>query len=503
MTVAWKGKFPESENPRTVKQPSQLLQQAHFGLKTFWGYDRFRPMQGEIVTTLLQRQDVLVMLPTGAGKSLCFQLPALVQDGLSVVVSPLVALMENQVHALQSRQAPAALLHSEQSREQRQQTLRKLEQGQLKLLYLSPESLLSPIMWQQLLGVSSRLRSLIIDEAHCITQWGSSFRPAYRRLGTVRAALPQNTTDRIAIAAFTATADPITQRDIQQVLGLNKPQIFRSSPYRKNLFLRIVRVWTPAARRDRLQSFIQAQGKTAGLVYTRSRRDSETLATWLQQQGHETAAYHAGLGAQQRRRIEQQWLSGQMPFVICTSAFGMGVDKSNCRWICHFHPPLTLAEYLQEIGRAGRDGQPAQTALLASEPTGLLDPTDKERREGFLKQMRSQNQLAQKLAQKLPHEGYLPDVLKQEPQAELALAILHQQNQLIWVDPFHFRLTKSTLPSSSSEPQTSIEAYLATKQCRWAFLLGAFGFAREAQGLRCENCDRCQNPKTTIKSINR
>jgi ATP-dependent DNA helicase RecQ len=502
MTAAWNGKFPESGDPRTVKQPSQLWLDAHLGLKTFWGYDRFRPMQGEIVTTLLQRQDALVMLPTGAGKSLCFQLPALLQEGLSVVVSPLVALMENQVQALQSRQAPAALLHSEQSREQRQQTLRKLEQGQLKLLYLSPESLLSPAVWQQLLGVSSRLRSLIIDEAHCITQWGSSFRPAYRRLGTVRAALQQNTTDRIAIAAFTATADPITQRDIQQVLGLKKPQIFRSSPYRKNLFLRIVRVWTPAARRDRLQSFIQAQGKTAGLVYTRSRRDSETLATWLQQQGHETAAYHAGLGAQQRRRIEQQWLSGQMPFVICTSAFGMGVDKSNCRWICHFHPPLTLAEYLQEIGRAGRDGQPAQTALLASEPTGLLDPTDKKRREGFLKQMRSQTQLAQKLAQKLPREGYLPDVLKQEPHAELALAILHQQNQLIWVDPFHFRLTQNTPPSSSAEPQTSIEAYLATKQCRWAFLLGAFGFTREAQGLRCENCDRCQNPKTAIKFIN-
>jgi ATP-dependent DNA helicase RecQ len=494
MTVGWNGKFPESGDLRTVKQPSQLWQDARLGLKTFWGYEQFRPLQGEIVTALLQHQDALVMLPTGAGKSLCFQLPALVQDGLSVVVSPLVALMENQVQALQIRQAPAALLHSEQSREQRQQTLQKLAQGQLKLLYLSPESLLSPPLWQQLLEISSRLRSLIIDEAHCITQWGSSFRPAYRRLGTVRSALQQQRAIApIAIAAFTATADPMTQRDIQQVLGLNKPQVFRSSPYRKNLFLRIVRVWTPATRRDRLQSFIQSQGGTAGLVYTRSRRDSETLATWLQQQGHETAAYHAGLSAPQRRRIEQQWLSGQMPFAICTSAFGMGVDKSNVVWICHFHPPLTLAEYLQEIGRAGRDGQPAQTVLLASEPTGLLDPTDKERREGFLKQLRSQTQLAQRLAQKLPREGYLPDVIKQEPQTELALAILHQQNQLIWVDPFHYRLHQSTQPIPSSEPQTSIEAYLATKQCRWAFLLGAFGFAREAQGLRCENCDRCKS----------
>jgi ATP-dependent DNA helicase RecQ len=478
----------------TAKQPSQLLQEAQVGLQKFWGYDQFRPLQGEIVTALLQGQDALVMLPTGAGKSLCFQLPALLQDGLTIVVSPLVALMENQVQALEVRHASVALLHSEQSREQRQKTLHRLDNGQLKLLYLSPESLLSLNLWERLLTLADKIESLVIDEAHCITQWGSSFRPSYRRLGSLRPALLQQSPQskgRIAIAAFTATADPVTQQDIRKVLGLQQPQVFRSSPYRKNLYLKIVRVWTAAGRRDRLKTFIQAQGQTTGLVYTRSRRDSEQLVEWLKQQGLDSAAYHAGLAPQVRRQIEQQWLSGESPFVICTSAFGMGVDKPNVRWVCHFHPPLTLAEYLQEIGRAGRDGQMSQTLLLASERTGLLDPTDRQRRDGFLKKMRSQAQLAQTLAQQLPSEGYLPDVLKQERQAELGLAILHAQGQLTWTDPFHYRLERRVAIGSNAEPQKSIEAYLSVRDCRWQFLLGAFGFGREAQGLRCGGCDRC------------
>lgn len=479
----------------TDYQPSQQWQQAQDELQRVWGYPQFRPLQGEIVVSILQRKDTLVMLPTGAGKSLCFQLPALLQAGLTIVVSPLVALMENQVQALKTRGADAAaLLHSEQSREQRQQTLYKLERGQLRLLYLSPESLLGANLWQRLITPSVKIQTLVIDEAHCITQWGSSFRPAYRRLGSVRSALLQQqpgSEGEIAIAAFTATADLATQQDIRNVLGLKQPQVFRNSPYRKNLHLNILRVWTAASRRDRLNQFIQAQGQTTGLVYTRSRRDSEQLVEWLQIKGLHTTAYHAGLAPQERRHIEQQWLSGEIPFVICTSAFGMGVDKPNVRWVCHFHPPLTLAEYLQEIGRAGRDGQNSQTLLLASEPTGLLDPTDRQRREGFLKTMRSQSQLAQTLAQQLPSEGYLPDVLKQEPQAELGLAILHTQGQLSWVDPFHYRLQAKSATFAESAPQTSIEAYLSERGCRWRFLLGAFGFGREAQGLKCGKCDRC------------
>jgi ATP-dependent DNA helicase RecQ len=479
--------FPQFDTLSTIDQQQRMLDT----LQMFWGYRQFRPLQGEVVSATLQRRDVLAILPTGAGKSLCFQLPALLQEGLSLVISPLVALMENQVAALQAKNVAAALFHSERSRDQRYQVLTQLERGQLKLLYLSPESLLTPAIWNRLVQISQTIQSIIIDEAHCITQWGNSFRPVYRRLGTVRPAL--QTQQPIPIAAFTATADATTQLEIQAVLGLQQPQIFRSSPYRRNLYLKIQRIWSPASRRQGLRSFIQAQGSTAGLVYTRSRRESEQLADWLTQHGYVTDAYHAGLSPERRRRIEEQWLSGHTPFVICTSAFGMGVDKPNCRWICHFHAPSTLAEYLQEIGRAGRDGQQAQTLLIASEPTGWLDSQDRDRQTAFQKQRRSQEQSAQKLVPKLPQEGNLSEILQQEPQAELALAILHQQQKLVWVDPFHYRLTDAiSRPGGGlSEPQISMEAYLATNQCRWQFLLKAFGFEREAQGSACGHCDRC------------
>jgi ATP-dependent DNA helicase RecQ len=181
--------------------------------------------------------------------------------------------------------------------------------------------------------------------------------------------------------------------------------------------------------------------------------------------------------------------ANKLKSLLCGASGSLAAN--NVRWVCHFHPPLKLAEYLQEIGRAGRDGLASQTLLLASEPTGLLDPTDRQRREGFLKKMRSQVQLAQTLAQQLPSEGYLPDVLKQEPQAELGLAILHSQGQLIWTDPFHYRLERRVVIVSDAQPQSSIEAYLSVRDCRWRFLLGAFGFGREAQGLKCGNCDQC------------
>jgi ATP-dependent DNA helicase RecQ len=480
--------FPQFETLSAVEQQQRILET----LKTVWGYNQFRSLQGEVVRAALQRRDALAILPTGAGKSLCFQLPALLQDGLALVISPLVALMENQVIALQSKNVSAALFHSERSRDQRQQVLSQLERKQLKLLYLSPESLLTPAIWNQLVQISQFIQSITIDEAHCITQWGNSFRPVYRRLGSVRPALQGQRS--IPIAAFTATADTATQQEIQSVLGLQQPQIFRSSPYRKNLHLKIQRVWSPASRRQRLRSFIEAQGSTAGLVYTRSRRESEQLADWLGQQGHTTDAYHAGLSPERRRRIEEQWLSGSTPFVICTSAFGMGVDKPDVRWVCHFHAPSTLAEYLQEIGRAGRDGQQAQTLLLASEPTGWLDPQDRDRQTAFQKQTRSQEQLAQKLIPQLPREGNLSDLLQREPQAELALAILHQQQKLEWIDPFRYRLKDTVLRFSGelSKSSVSMAAYLATRQCRWQFLLKAFGFDREAQGTACGHCDHCR-----------
>jgi ATP-dependent DNA helicase RecQ len=193
-----------------------------------------------------------------------------------------------------------------------------------------------------------KINGLILDEAHCLVQWGETFRPAYRRLGAVRLALlkskPVGT--QIAIAAFTATADPAQAQTIQQVLQLKQPAVFRQNPYRQNLNLKVQIVWTPRGRRQQLLKFIQAKPGQAGLVYVRTRRDSESLAEWLGQLGYATAAYHAGLSPDERRGIEAKWLNGEMPFVICTSAFGMGINKSNVRWVIHFHPPLLLSEYV-------------------------------------------------------------------------------------------------------------------------------------------------------------
>ncbi|EAW45039.1 ATP-dependent DNA helicase RecQ [Nodularia spumigena CCY9414] len=264
-----------------------------------WGYDDFRPPQGEIIRSLLAKKDALIIMPTGGGKSICFQLPALLQTGLTLVISPLVALMENQVQELLQRQQKAALLHSELPSFQRYKTLQALERQQLRLLYLSPETLLSPPVWEKLCHPNLQINGLILDEAHCLVQWGDTFRPAYRRLGAVRTALlkskPPGT--KISIAAFTATADTAAQKTIETVLQLQQPEIFRLNPYRSNLHPIVRIAWTPRSRKQQLLKFIQNRPKQSGLIYVRARKDSEDLAVWFTKMGYTTASYHAGLGA--------------------------------------------------------------------------------------------------------------------------------------------------------------------------------------------------------------
>ncbi len=457
-------------------------------LQKVWGYSEFRHPQEEIICSLLSQQDTLIIMPTGGGKSICFQLPALLQPGLTLVVSPLVALMENQVKELRDRYVPAALLHSELPTHQRKQILQQIERQQLKLLYLSPETLFSAPVWERLRQPQLQINSLILDEAHCLVQWGDTFRPAYRRLGTVRPALLQSKPKgtKIAIAAFTATADPITQTTIQQVLQLQQPQIFRQNPYRPNLHLKVQTVWTPRGRKQQLLKFIQTEPQHAGLVYVRTRRDSEGLAAWLNQQGYTTAAYHAGLSAEERREIEAEWLSGKIPFVICTSAFGMGINKPDVRWVIHFHAPLLLSEYIQEIGRAGRDGKPSIALTLVSEPTGWLDPQDKQRQEFFAQKLRLQYNQAQQLAKKLPKNGEIP----RDYESAIALSLLHSTGQLEWQDPFHYIIHQPRLRSSTKlNTDNLINKYLNTRSCRWRFLLSAFGFNQPE--FNCKHCDRC------------
>ncbi|MBE9075765.1 ATP-dependent DNA helicase RecQ [Romeria aff. gracilis LEGE 07310] len=477
----------------TVSPPAAKALEAKF--QQIWGYSRFRPPQGEIVQALLAGQDLLVVMPTGGGKSICFQLPALLQTGVTLVVSPLVALMENQVQELCDRSLPAALLHSELSRTDRRQTLQALSQNRLRLLYLSPETLLSPAVWQQLCQPQVKINGLVLDEAHCLTQWGDSFRPAYRRLGAVRPALlkakPAGT--KIAIAAFTATADPHTQQTLLQVLQLQQPRVIRLNPYRANLHLRMQTVWTPRGRRQALLKFLQNHPNQPGLVYARTRRDTENLAQVLSRQGYSVQAYHAGLAPPPRRQIESDWLSGRCQFVVCTSAFGMGINKPDCRWVVHFQLPSLLAEYVQEVGRSGRDGAPAQALSLVSEPTGLLDPADQQRWRFFAQKAQQQARQAQQLARQLPRQGTLATVRQQHPQAEQALALLHRSGQLSWLDPFTYRLQPAIATKSQPTPSATavMQKYLRSRQCRWKSLLEQFGFRREAEEMRCGKCDRC------------
>jgi ATP-dependent DNA helicase RecQ len=406
--------------------PESLLQQ-------YWGYDRFRDGQREIITALMQEQDALIVMPTGGGKSLCFQVPALLQSGLTIVISPLIALMENQVQALIERGLPAAYLHSQQEREARRTTLWKIATNQLKLLYISPETLFQEFIWEMLNRPAVLISSLVVDEAHCVTQWGHAFRPVYLRLGEARLELQQTQSQSINLVAFTATATPTDQRQICEILQLQNPAQFIASTYRSNLHLQVKRIISEGQRQYYLKRFLKQHSQQSGLIYVRTRDDAEKLSAYLQAQKFSSAAYHAGLSTSQRRKIEQQWLNNKCPIVICTVAFGMGIDKPDCRWIIHYHAPWRLSEYLQEIGRAGRDGKVAQALLLASEPTGWLDSSDRRRWQFFASQLAPEQQ-----------------------------------------------------------PQDLLQPYLQAKSCRWQFLTQAFG---DSKFYRCGHCDRCSRIK--------
>lgn len=437
-------------------------------------------------------------MPTGGGKSICFQLPALLQTGLTLIISPLVALMENQVQELQELQLPAALIHSQLMPQQRRKTLSLVQQNQLRLLYLSPETLLSSPVWSVISQPHVQINGLILDEAHCLVQWGDTFRPAYRRLGAIRSTLlklkPKGT--KIAIAAFTATADPDAQDTIKQVLQLQKPQQFLLSPYRSNLELNIKTVCTPRGRQQQLIQFIQPRKNQTGLIYARTRKDCEQLAQWLQTENYSTVAYHAGLSSEERRKIEKDWLQEKIKFVVCSSAFGMGINKSNVRWVCHFQAPFLLSEYIQEVGRAGRDGKPAIALTIISELTGFFYPEDKQRQKYLIENLEKQYQSANQLIKKLPATGNIETLSEQFKNSAIALSILHAQGRLIWHNPFDYEILSK--PAKLNQDQNSkaiqqMNQYLKTRDCRWKFLLQSFGFNLDNQFKRCGHCDRCKS----------
>ncbi|ABD00742.1 putative ATP-dependent DNA helicase RecQ [Synechococcus sp. JA-3-3Ab] len=463
----------------------QDWQQVQSALKQYWGYEALRPPQDQVIRALLEKRDALVVLPTGFGKSLCFQLPALLQTGLTLVVSPLIALMEDQVQDLWRRRLPAACLHSELDPALRKRVLRALEGNRLRLLYLGPETLFSPPVWKRLQQVS--LNGLIVDEAHTLVHWGGSFRPDYPRLGLVRPALGQ---PAFPIAAFTATADPETLSRLRHILKLRDPECIRADPLRANISLNVEVAWSPADRRRRLLRFL-VENPGSGLVYVRTRRDGEELAEWLGRHHQKTAAYHGGLEAGSRRRLERAWLEGELRFLVCTNAFGMGVNKPDVRWVLHFHPPPNLMDYLQEVGRGGRDGGPCRALMLVSEPTGLLDPTDRQRQAYFYSQQERLLAQARRLLTTLPPQGSYADLPPGE--TRVALGLLQEMGCLHWPDPFHFQvLHRHWQPPPRQDPWRGMDDLIHSRSCRWQVILRHFGYPENQPGLPCGTCDRCR-----------
>lgn len=468
-------------------------------LKQYWNYDNFRHPQQEIIETILLGKDALVIMPTGWGKSICFQLPALIQTGLTIIISPLIALMENQVLELQKKQLPAALLHNEINKEERQKTFELIENKQLKLLYLSPETLLSKPVWDKLINPDLIINNLILDEAHCLAQWGDSFRPAYRRLGIARETLikVKNNQKNIPICAFTATADRETQIIIKETLKLKNINLFTLNLYRQNLHINVTTNWTPKGKKDNLINFIKKHKKESGLVYVRSRNDSELLTKLLQELGYKTNSYHAGLNNFQRRQIETDWLTENIQFVVCTSAFGMGINKDNIRWICHYQPPQLLSEYIQEIGRGGRDGKTTEILTLISETTGFFNPEDKQLKQFFLQQLTKKYRKTLDIVSKIPLENNIFNLPKKDINYELYLGILHSAKSLIWRSPFDYQIINKISSKSidlliDKQKQLSDKTnkFLHTKKCRWDFLLTSFD-VKINSNFRCNNCDNC------------
>ena len=350
-------------------------------LKQYWGYDSFRPLQEDIINSVLQGRDTLALLPTGGGKSICFQVPGLARDGVTLVISPLIALMADQVYNLKQRGISAIALNSAMSPREIDNALENCVNGRYKFLYVSPERLQTELFTERLKRMQVAL--IAVDEAHCISQWGYDFRPSYLEIASIRPLIPD-----APVIALTATATPTVTKDIQRKLEFAENNVYQSSFKRENLFYNVLQTENKWNRC--LEIFRKVAG--SGILYTRSRKGTVKIARLLQEHGISSDFYHAGLSAEERSRKQNEWINNQTRIMVSTNAFGMGIDKPDVRLVLHLELPESLEAYFQEAGRAGRDGKTAHAVMIVS-------PNDED-------------ELRQKTVANFPDKGFIQTIYK-------------------------------------------------------------------------------------------
>ena len=342
-----------------VPKPHQVVtkQQALRMLETYFGYTSFRPAQEAPIASLLRNEDVIGIMPTGAGKSICFQIPALCKAGLTIVFSPLISLMKDQVDGLLVQNIPAALINSTLTQSEFNKTMYEVRSGKIKLLYIAPERLSSNFFCNVLRALP--IAQVIVDEAHCISEWGHDFRPSYRLIGEWLDSLPR----RPIVGAFTATATKYVENDIKKLLGLDKANVYVTGFDRPNLSFSVIR--TPK-RMDYVVHYVRQHANENGIVYCATRKDVDRVYENLTRAGIKAGHYHGGLNDEVRREMQNAYADDKLQVMVATNAFGMGIDKSNVRYVLHYQMPRNMESYYQEAGRAGRDGAPAECILLYS-----------------------------------------------------------------------------------------------------------------------------------------